>query len=220
MCSAYYRGCLFGQGVILLSEMFSDIYSKIPKRIKMLILFIIIISAAFLVLQFWFADTKKVPSDFLQARQEASTIASEIVAISGQSTNNLSQIAQLDKEGKYTEALILVSQELERNKEARDKAIRLSIQLETMTKNLSAISPASASRIALEAITSEISLINKLIDYNDDLMKLLQILQEKFLGRNGGDKIPELIAKINDDVKIINELNKKFNDVMESFDNS
>lgn len=186
----------------------------------MLVLFIIIISAAFLAFQFWFADAKNVPSDFLQARQQASIIASEIVAISSQSTNNLSQIAQFDKEGKYTEALILVSQELERNKEARDKAIKLSIQLETMTKNLSAISPASAGQIALEAITSETSLISKLIDYNDNLTKLLVVLQEKFLGRNGGNKIPELIAKINDDVKIINELNKKFNDVMENFDNS
>jgi len=186
----------------------------------MLILFIIIISVAFLVFQFWFADVKNVPSDFLRARQEASLVASEIVAISGQSTNNLSQIAQFDKEGKYTEALILVSQELERNKEARDKAIRLSVQLETMAKNLSAISPASAGQIALEAIASETSLISKLIDYNDDLTKLLQVLQEKFLGRNGGDKISELIAKINDDVKVINELNIKFNDVMKDFDNS
>jgi len=200
--------------------MFSNIYSKIPKRIKMLILFIVIISAAFLAFQFWFADVKNVPSDFLRARQEASLVASEIVAISGQSTNNLSQISQLDKEGKYTEALILVSQELERNKEARDKAIKLSVQLETMAKNLSAISPASAGRIALEAITSETSLISKLIDYNDHLTQLLEILQEKFLGRNGGDKIPELIVKINDDVRIINELNKKFNDVMKNFDNS
>ena len=72
----------------------------------------------------------------------------------------------------------------------------------------------------LEAIASETSLISKLIDYNDDLTKLLQVLQEKFLGRNGGDKISELIAKINDDVKVINELNIKFNDVMKDFDNS
>ena len=205
--------------MVVYFKMFSEIYSKIPKRIKMLILFIIIISAAFLVFQFWFADAKNVPSDFLLARQQASLIASEIVVISGQSTNNLSQISQLDKEGKYTEALILVSQELERNKEARDKAINLSVQLETMTKNLSAISPASASQTALEAITSETSLISKLIDYNDDLTKLLTILQEKFLGRNGGDGIPALIAEINDDVRVINELDKKFNDIMKNFDN-
>lgn len=186
----------------------------------MLILFIVIISAAFLVFQFWFADVKNVPGDFLRARQEASFVASEIVAISNQSTNNLSQIAQLDKDGKYTEALILVSQELERNKEARDKAIKLSIQLETMTKNLSAISPASAGQIALEAITSETSLISKLIDYNDNLTKLLVVLQGKFLGRISGDGISALIAEINDDVRIINELNRKFNDIMKSFDNN
>lgn len=198
-------------------EMFSDIYKKIPKRIRLLILFIIIILAAFVAFQFWFAGTKKIPSDFLRARQEASLIATDIVGISGQSTGALDQIAQLDKDGKYTEALLLVSQELERNKEARDKAINLSFQLEAMTRNLSAISPASASRTALEAIASETSLISKLIDYNDDLTQLLEILQEKFLGKYNSDKIPELIAKINDDVKTINELNQKFNSTMKDF---
>jgi len=123
--------------------MFSDIYVKIPKRIKLLILFIAIILTAFVVFQLWFSGTRKIPNDFLRARQEASLVASEIVLISSQSSGALSQIAQLDQEGKYTEALILVSQELERNKQARDKAINLSLQLETMAKNLSAISPAS-----------------------------------------------------------------------------
>jgi len=162
--------------------------------------------------------TKNVPEDFLKARQQASVIALEIVAISNSSSFNFSQIAQLDSQGKYTDALVLVSQELERNTEARRKAIDLSVQLATMAKNLDKISPASAGQAALEAISSETALISRLIDYNDYLTQLLQILREKFLGKISGDKISELITKINDEAKAINDLNQKFNDVMKQFD--
>jgi len=152
------------------------------------------------------------------ARQEASVIASEIVSLSNESTNNLNEIAQLDKEKKYTEALLLVSRELERNRQAREKAIKLSVHLETMAKNLNQISPASASQLALQAISSETGLISRLITYNDYLTQLLEVLREKFLGKNIGNKIPELIAKINDEAQAINDLNQKFNEIMKEFD--
>jgi len=198
--------------------MITDLYSKIPKRVKLLILFIIILLLAYFVLRFLTVETKNVPEDFLRARQEASLIASEIVAISNESTNNLNEIAELDKSGKYTEALVLISQELERNRQAREKAIKLSVELETMAKNLSQISPASTSQVALQAISSETALISRLISYNDYLTQLLEVLREKFLGKSDGDKISELISKINDEARAINDLNQKFNEVMGEFD--
>jgi len=198
--------------------MISSLYSKIPQRVRLLILFIIIILIAYFVLRFLGVGTRNVPEDFLRARQEASLIASEIVAISGQSTDHLDEIARLDKDAKYTEALVLISQELERNREAREKAIQLSAQLERMAKNLGQISPASAGQIALQAISSETALISRLITYNDYLAQLLEVLRQKFLGKTDGDKITELIAEINDEAKAINDLNQKFNDVMKEFD--
>ncbi|MBN2197767.1 hypothetical protein JW698_01015 [Candidatus Wolfebacteria bacterium] len=200
--------------------MISNFYSKTPKRIKLLILFIIIILIAYFVLRFLAIDLKEVPEEFLIARQEASIIASEIVAISSQSAGNFKEIARLDGEKKYNEALDLISQELERNKQAREKAIELSLQLEIMTNNLSQIFPSSASQIALGAITSETTLISRLITYNDYLNQLLEILGDKFLGNGNGDKIMELIEKINEEARAINELNDKFNEAMKEFDSN
>jgi len=198
--------------------MISTFYSKIPHRIRILILFIVIILAAYFVLRFFWVDIKNVPEDFLRARQEASLIAQDIVTISNESTNSFDEIARLDKERKYTEALVLISNELERNRQAREKAIKLSVQLETMARNLAQISPSSAGQKALEAISSETALISRLITYNDYLTQLLEILRGKFLGKNQGDKIPELIAQINGEIQAINDLNQKFNDVMKEFD--
>ncbi len=199
-------------------EMISAFYSKIPRRIRLIILFLIIVLVAYFILRFVGMTPRSVPEDFLKARQQASVIALEIIAISDNSNVNFNTIAQLDSQGKYTDALLLVSQELQRNAEARTKAIDLSVQLTTMAKNLDKISPASAGQTALEAISSETALISRLINYNDYLNQLLQILQDKFLGKISGDKIPELIAKINDEAKAINDLNQRFNDVMKQFD--
>lgn len=198
--------------------MISNLYSRIPQRIRILILFIFIILLAYFVLRFLIVDVKNVPEDFLRARQEASLIAQDIVTISNESTNSLGEIARLDKERKYTEALVLISKELERNRQARERAIKLSVQLETMARNLAQISPSSAGQKALEAISSETALISRLITYNDYLTQLLEILRGKFLGKNQGDKIPELIAQINGEIQAINDLNRKFNETMKEFD--
>lgn len=198
--------------------MISNFYRKIPQKIRLLIVFLIIILIGYFVVRFLFVDVKNVPDDFLRARQESSLIAQGIVDLSNQSTSNLSEIAHLDSEHRYAEALNLISRELERNRQAREKAISLSVQLEKMARNLSQISPPSASQVALEAVSSETTLISRLIIYNDYLTQLLEVLREKFLGKIDGDKISELIAKINDEAQAINDLNNKFNKIMEEFD--
>lgn len=195
-----------------------EFYSKIPRKTRLLIIFILIILAAYFIVHFFISGVKTVPEEFLRARQEASLVAQDIVNISNNSGNTFGEIARLDKEGKYKEALVLVSRELENNRQARAKAISLSMQLETMAKNLDKISPSSAGQKALEAISSETALISRLIDYNDYLTQLLGALQDKFMGKSDGDKISELIGKINDETGAINDLNVKFNETMNEFD--
>ncbi len=165
-------------------------------------------------------ETKNIPDEFLKARQQSSVIAKEVVELSEQTSNNLKVISDLDKEKKYSEALVLISSELERSRSARSKAIGLSVQLEIMAKNISVISPASASQAALMAVSSETTLISRLIAYNEYLVQLLSVLQNKFLGKTEGSngKIAELLVKINEEARTINQLNANFNDLMIAFD--
>lgn len=198
--------------------MIANFYLKIPRRIRVLIIFLLIVLVAYFIVRFLFVETRNIPPDFLRARQEASLIAQDIVNLSGETATRLDEISKLDQEQKYTEALVLISQELERNREARERAITLSQQLEAMANNLAQIKPASAGQTALQAVSSETALISRLINYNDYLNQILEVLRAKFLDRGDGDKIPELIAKANDEARAINDLNQKFNDVMKEFD--
>ncbi len=194
------------------------ILNSIPARIRWIAALIIVILAGYFVARFLFIETQSIPPEFLKARTEASLIAQDIVNLSNQTSENLAKVAELDNQRNYTEALVLVSQELERNREARQKAVGLSVQLEQMTKNISSISPQSASQKALEALTSETALIGTLITYNEYLNQLLEALRNKFVEKEPSQKIPELISKINQEAKTINELNAKFSEAMEEFD--
>ncbi len=198
--------------------MTNDLYYKIPRRVKIILIFIAVILAAYFILSFSLAEPKIIPQEFLAARREASSISQEIVSLSSKSPESLVKISELDRKGDYADALILITQELERNKIARDKAIELSRKLEIMARNLSKISPFSAGQIALEAISSETALISRLISYNDYLVKLLEVLREKFLSKGDGDGVSDLITKINEEVDNINALDKKFADLMGKFD--
>ncbi len=200
--------------------MVSDFYFKVPRRARLLIFFIAILLVAYFLLSFLLIKPKSIPPGFLEARGEASLIAQDIVGLSNESTNNISEIANLDRQGKYREALVLVSQELERNHQARDKAISLSVQLEKMARNLDKISPASAAQLALQAVSSETTLISRLITYNDYLSQLLEVLRAKFIGKGSDDGLTELIDKINNEARAINDLNLGFNDLMKEFDSS
>ncbi|MCX6702793.1 MAG: hypothetical protein NTW60_02910 [Candidatus Wolfebacteria bacterium] len=198
--------------------MLTSYYLKIPRRIRILIIFFVIMLAAYFVARFLFAETRNVPDDFLKARQQASLVARDIVNISDDSTSKIDQIAKLDEERNYTGALVLVTEELQKNRTARGKAVELSNNLELMAENLSKISPISFGQKALEAVSSETTLISHLIAYNDYLNQLLDILRQKFSGRTQGDGIPDLVKKLNNEAKTINDLNQKFNDIMKEFD--
>ena len=102
---------------------------------------------------------------------------------------------------------------------ARENAINLSAKLEIMAKNVSQISPAIAGQIAIQAISSETALISRLITYNDYLIKLLEILQAKFLEKKKRQRQnSRLNEKINDEARAINDLNNNFNSLMTEFD--
>ena len=201
-------------------NMISNFYLKIPRRLRIFIIFILLILAAYLVARIFFIETKTVPDDFLRARKEASLISQDIIGFSNKSSDNLNKIFELDKKGNYVEALDLLAQEIENKRQARKRAIELSAQLEKMAKSVPEISPTSASQSAIQAISSETALISRLITYNDYLFQLSEVLRSKFLGqtKNSSERILELINKINEEVRVINELDRKFNEVMEDFD--
>ena len=198
----------------------NELYLKIPRRIRLFVVLLLIVFFAYFVGRFLLAKTKTVPPEFMQARQEAALIAQDIVGMSKESAQHIGDLSSLNANHNYTDALNLVTQELERNRQIREKAIALSGNLQTMTINVSAIKPKSSAEAALEAVSTEVTLIGHLLTYNDYLNQLLGIIRSKITGTDAtsAEVVADLVKKINDESIVVNVLNEKFNDQMAAFD--
>lgn len=161
-----------------------------------------------------------VPSNFQTARQEGSEISAGIVAILGESVQSLDKIAEADKNYNFSRALRLVDDELEKVEKAKQKAAELTKVLDKMARAVQEITPKRARDLALEAVSSEISLISHLMIYNDTLTGILKTLQYKFSGdiRYDAKDVQTLVESLNKETREINALNDLFNEKMREFD--
>ena len=89
-----------------------------------------------------------------------------------------------------------------------------------MLQSTPSIAPVKARNLAMEARSYEVSLLKKIIAYNDSLSALLQTLNYKFSGdiRYDADDVQKLIENMNDNAREINELNNLYNQRMKEFD--
>ena len=162
-----------------------------------------------------------VPPEFLEARTRGAMIAEDIVGLSKESISNLSNISADEEIGNYTGGLNLVLKEVENNEKARSSALELSKELGIMATNLGSVRPDEAAKVGLEAVINESQIVQRLINYNAYALQLVDSLQGRFTGGGRGPatdgKIKELLSKMNEEARAINELNSKYKDLMARF---
>lgn len=186
--------------------------------VKIVVIVIFLIASGYALSQFNF--TQQLPTEFTQARLEGALISQNIVNVSNQLLDNLKKVSELEKKAEYLEALNLTTQTLKQSQEIRNEAVKLAQELEKMTVSLSGIRSAQAKQAALESVSNRLALINRLINYSDYLNQLLEVLRNRFfLGTSSENRqIDDLIAKINNEVKAINNFNAGAIAAMEKFD--
>jgi hypothetical protein len=187
------------------------------RRVKISLAFVLIIIAGYAIGRFGFSSDT-IPREFTEARLQGALISQTIVDISNQIGSGLEQVNELDKEGKYKEALELTGGLIEKSQEVRGRAVALSRELEQMTKALAGIKSVEARGAALEAIANHLTVINRLISYSDYLAQLLVVLRSRFAGEEPGAEISVLIQQINAEVTAINNFNRQAGKAMERFD--
>jgi hypothetical protein len=193
---------------------------KLKTKTIFVALILIVLVAAFFAIQPLLSTREFIPEEFISAKTRGAEISQKILVLSNASLGGLEQISDLDKAKNYPEAVILISKELTRNREIREEAIKLARQLEKMAGEISRILPAKARQTATEAVSYEVALVSRLISYNDYFNQLFDVLMQKFKYSADGtnDEVQNLINKINDETRAINELNAKFNSAMTEFD--
>ncbi|MFA7201662.1 MAG: hypothetical protein WC099_01555 [Candidatus Paceibacterota bacterium] len=178
-----------------------------------------VIVVAFLAFIFSSLSGGGVPDTFSTSRQAASLYAQGIVSMLDETNKN---ITALQKGGVFktrSEIADMITAEIQKNKDIREKAIQLALQLEQMAKDIPNISPDDAAQTALVAISQETALIAQLLSYNNDLNQLLILAQEELVnGYRNYVAMNDIITKVNKGAQDINDLNGRFNDGLKKFD--
>ena len=161
-----------------------------------------------------------VPESFTEARIAGAAAAQKLGALLDASLANLVLIDQYDQRWDTTNALVIITQEINKSREKIDAAIALSTEMEKMARAITEIRPAAAKQIAFEAVSSGVAAATRIAAYNDYLIQLFDTLKAKFQGKlfDSGEKVKGLITQLNDQGNAINELNKKFTASLEDFD--
>ena len=190
------------------------------RRITLLLLFVVLVAGGYEFYRFW-SGYGAISEDFNNSRLQSALIAQNIVTISNQSALDLSKISELDREGKYSEAINLVTDAITQSQKIRDQAIALSTQTESMTKSLSTISSFEARQAVLESIANRLALLSRLINYSGYLSQLFDVLRARFDGnitKGQTAQIATIIQNINGEVSAINNFNNQASQAMDRFD--
>jgi hypothetical protein len=159
-----------------------------------------------------------IPTGFTSARMQGALIAANIVSLSNEMNVDLKKVNEFDSKGDYTAALNLTLSLINRSQDIRNQAVDLSKQIEEMTRALSNIKSFDARQAALESISSQLALINRLINYSGSLGNLLEVLKSKFVGSPQDQKVSTLVNEINNEINAINNFNRQATESMERFD--
>ena len=191
----------------------NQLFSRRNSTIYLIVTFALLLGLPYITWRFVFSKQFSLPQEFIDSKHRSAIISTELVNLSGASVGDLDTINSLEKQKKYSEALELVYQEVDQVNTMRQKASELLVILQGMTKNLENVRPESARELGLQAINSEVNIINHLITYNNYLEQILKLLTSKFLyGENVGVQLDEVVQKINIEVNTIAELDAQFNE--------
>lgn len=172
---------------------------------------------------YWYgqSQTAYVPQEFYDARGRAAEISSRIVELTGASVQTLRLISAADEEGNYKRGLSLVTEEVGRNNEIKNQAVKLSEEVKTMALNLGAVKPEKAASAGFQAATTGLELAQRLVSYNNYAQELLAVLQTR-LKSNGSpetkQRIEQIILKMNQEAETINNLNERYQEQIKEFD--
>jgi hypothetical protein len=190
----------------------------LSRKMKVLSVFIAIILVG--AITAWFSNRAAgVPQNFAQARQQGALIAQSIVNLSDQSANDLAEVNTMDTSGHYAQALALTTNIIAKNQSIHDQAVSLSSQIKIMAESLPGITSPTAQQAALNAISSRLALVSELINYSNDLERLLTTLQRHFSGAPvTPGEVKAIVDQINTDVNAINNFNNQAQKAMVQFD--
>lgn len=173
-----------------------------------------------LLIIFFSLSSIDVPEEFKLSRKDAAEASEEISKILNDSVKNLALIARYEREENIIDARDLVQEEINKSDARNQAALNLATTVQKMTQAAVKIDSEAAKQKVVEASSFQITAITHILSYNSLLEKLLIEIDSRFeTGLETSQlRIQELLTKLNEEARIINELNEGFTKALKEFD--
>lgn len=161
-----------------------------------------------------------LPPAFVEAYSAAADLSRAVSEFAAGATARLNEISEADRSGNYIRALDLTVEQAKQHEELRTKSVELLTELQKMAASVENIPSPTAQQLILQAVSTQVSLVSHLLAYNEYWISLLNHLRDKFLSADPSafnPKTEELIQKINNEITIINGLNRRYHSLIEEF---
>jgi len=179
-----------------------------------------VIAAIFALIALLDNQSISVPQEYLNAKNEAAAASVKLSALVSESLKNLAQIEEFDRQKNTQAALDLIELENERKQQKLTASVELASSLEAMARISEVITPKEAGRLAVENISTGVTMVSRVVSYNNYLEQLFEALKYKL--RTGklapGVSVKKLLKSINEEAQAINTLSDRFTTLEKQFD--
>ena len=167
-----------------------------------------------------FSRSATLPPAFTDARSHAASVSKKIVELTTATHEKITTIHGLDEQGNVNRARAVVRDARALNQEAYQNAFTLSQDLQALAQSLGQISSQYDQRVVYEAVAVELSLVSEFIVYTRDLNGFLERVDQAIETNTTQDRraVEDSLARVNEKVNRINQLNQEFLSKMKIFD--
>lgn len=159
------------------------------------------------------------PKEFLETRIQTIGAVNNLTQLMNNSLANFEKVNTFIGNKNFVEARDFIKFEFSQRAERQNAAVLLATHLEKMAQAATQIDSSGARSDAVEAITSGIAMVSRMVSYSNNLELLFNELQRQTAGGapNNG-MLAKLSGDLNADAAAINELGENFNEAFNRLD--
>lgn len=159
------------------------------------------------------------PKEFLETRIQTIGAVNNLTQLMNNSLANFEKVNTFISNKNFTEARDFIKFEFSQRPERQSATVLLASHLEKMARAATQIDSSGARSDAVEAITSGITMVSRMVSYSSNLELLFNELERQSSGGAADQaRLAKLSTDLNADAGAINQLGQNFNEAFNSLD--
>lgn len=158
------------------------------------------------------------PPVFVSGRSEAAALAARIVVLTDEVHGIIGLINAAERAGEHEKTRALIEEAEAKNNEAHGEAVALTEKLRVVAESLGSLVSPTQQRLALEAVSQQLSLAREYLSYTGTLARFIEVLKGSVGASTPPEELTKALEEVNASAARINEVNRAVLEKNEALD--